>query len=384
MTVAVFGVGGQKTGTSRGRVTLTLFPRGKGPPIELDALVLPKLTAYSGVSALGSKTWPYLQGVSLADPDYKAVDPVDLILGADVYGEILLPGLRKVTRHEPVLQNTTLGWIFSGAADGGSSTTTVHSHQCHVDDDLSEMVQRLWAQEELPSATPSLSKAEIECEEHYVRTHFRKPDGRCVVRLPRAASLTDLSGTRRIALRALKRMEIRFAKDIAFCSLYREFMEQYTELNHMMPMPTPTDSAEVCYLPHHGVLRKSSAITKLRVVFNGSARVTTGSSLNQYLYCGPNLLPTLANVLLQWCRYRYVLATDIEKMYRQIEVHHLDRDLQRILWRSSPEEDVQEYQLKTVTCGLACAPFLAIRTLRQLAHDEKASYLFGAAVRLCG
>lgn len=49
IAVAVFGVGGQKTGTSRGRVTLTLSARGEGPPIELAALVLSwKLTAYSG------------------------------------------------------------------------------------------------------------------------------------------------------------------------------------------------------------------------------------------------------------------------------------------------------------------------------------------------
>lgn len=310
------------------------------------------------------------------------MDPVDLILGADVYGEILLPGLRKGTRHEPVVQNTTLGWILSGAAASGPSTTTVHSHQCQVDDDLSEMVRRLWVQEELPSATPSLSKAEIECEEHYVRTHFRKPDGRYVVRLPRAASLPDLSGTRRIALSALKRMEIRFTKDTSFCSLYREFMQQYMELDHMTPMQAPADGTEVCYLLHHGVLRESSVTTKLRVVFNGSASVTTGSSLNQYLHCGPNLLPTLADVLLRWRRHRYVLATEIEKMYRQIEVHQQDRDLQRILWRSNPEEGVREYQLRTVTYGLACAPFLAIRTLHQLAHDEKSSYPLGAAVLL--
>jgi len=32
---------------------------------------------------------------------------------------------------------------------------------------------------------------------------------------------------------------------------------------------------------------------------------------------------------------------------------------------------MEEYRLNTVTYGLACAPFLAIRTLHQLASDEK-------------
>jgi hypothetical protein len=38
-------------------------------------------------------------------------------------------------------------------------------------------------------------------------------------------------------------------------------------------------------------------------------------------------------------------------MYRQIKVHPSDRDLQRILWRYSFEEPIQEYQLNTQHMG---------------------------------
>ncbi|XP_072766484.1 uncharacterized protein [Anoplolepis gracilipes] len=353
-------VDGQKTGTVKRRVNIKLAPRGEGPAITLAVLILPKLTAYAGSNLLGAPTWKHIEGIPLADPDYHSVD---LILAANVYSEILLPGLRKGASKEPVAQNTSLGWILSGAAHGGPLPSTMYSHQCQVDDGLSAMVRRLWVQEELPAASPPLSKAEIDCEEHYVRTHSRKSDGRYIVRLPLAAPLPDLSDTRRLALHSLKRMEARFERDPSFRSLYREFMEQYTEFSHMTPMPARSDCKEVCYLPHHGVLQKSSTTTKLRVVFNGSATMKTGAALNQYLHCGPNLLPCLADILLQWRRHRYVIAADIEKMYRS-------------------EDNVQEYQLNTVTCGLACALFLAIRTLHQLVEDEKAFYPLGAAVFL--
>ena len=56
-------------------------------------------------------------------------------------------------------------------------------------------------------------------------------------------------------------------------------------------------------------------------------------------------------------------------MYRQILVHKSDQDYQRILWRNSTSEPIQEFRLNTVTYGLACAPFLAIRCIRQLASD---------------
>ncbi|KMQ81720.1 hypothetical protein RF55_25447, partial [Lasius niger] len=93
-----------------------------------------------------------------------------------------------------------------------------------------------------------------------------------------------------------------------------------------------------------------------------------------------NLLPALPDVLMRWRVHRYAMVADIEKMYRQILVHPGDRNLQRIVWRSNESETIREYNLNTVTYGLACAPYLAIRTLRQLASDEERTYPQGAAV----
>lgn len=47
-----------------------------------------------------------------------------------------------------------------------------------------------------------------------------------------------------------------------------------------------------------------------------------------------------------------------------------DTPLQQIVWRSSPGEPMNTYELKTVTYGTACASFLATRVLRQLADYE--------------
>lgn len=174
-------------------------------------------------------------------------------------------------------------------------------------------------------------------------------------------------------------MEQRFTREPRLQQMYKDFMRQYEDLGHMS-LAGPAASNRVSHLPHHGVMREASSSTKLRVVFNGSSHVPSGASLNQSLLVGPNLLPQLADILLWWRRHRYVLATDVEKMYRQILVHPDDRDLQRVLWRYDETNEIQEYQLNTVTYGLACAPFLAMRTLRQLADDEEERYPRGAAV----
>ena len=66
------------------------------------------------------------------------------------------------------------------------------------------------------------------------------------------------------------------------------------------------------------------------------------------------------------------------KMFRQIRVEREDQDYQRILWAPSLREAPVEYRLTTVTYGAACAPYLAIRTLLQLAQDEKVRFPLGA------
>lgn len=65
----------------------------------------------------------------------------------------------------------------------------------------------------------------------------------------------------------------------------------------------------------------------------------------------------------------HAFSADLEKMYRQIRINHQDLDFQRILWRNSPNDKIQDYQLQTITYGTACAQYLAIRSVHQLAHD---------------
>ncbi|XP_017486641.1 PREDICTED: uncharacterized protein LOC108375071 [Rhagoletis zephyria] len=56
-------------------------------------------------------------------------------------------------------------------------------------------------------------------------------------------------------------------------------------------------------------------------------------------------------------------------MYRQVLVHHDDRDYQRILWRTSAAQPISHYRLRTVTYGTATAPFLATRCLYATGKD---------------
>ncbi|XP_029155196.1 uncharacterized protein LOC114928280 [Nylanderia fulva] len=381
--VSVYGLGEQRTGIAKGKVKLTFRALNGETSNSVSALILPKLTLFSGGCRRSLQSWTHLRDLELADPEFHSADPVDLLLGADVYGLIIRQGLKKGGPQEPVAQQTSLGWILSGAINDNTRCQRMSSHHCQVEEDLTCLVRRFWEQEEVRQPSQLFTKVERECEEHYRQYHTRNADGRYVVRLPTTESLPDLSGTIRAARRALQHTEKKFDRESEFRGMYVKFMQQYLDLRHMMPAPPSTTTRPgACYLPHHGVLRPDSTSTKLRVVFNGSSSLPNGDSLNRYLATGPNLLPSLADILLSWRRHRYVFATDIEKMYRQILVHPDDQCLQRILWRESSNDEVKEYWLSTVTYGLSCAPYLAIRTLRQLAEDEGHRYPKGALILL--
>lgn len=124
-----------------------------------------------------------------------------------------------------------------------------------------------------------------------------------------------------------------------------------------------------------------SCTTKLRVVFNGSQKTDLGFSLNDILHIGQKLRTKLTDILLRWRRHQYIFADDIEKMYRQIRVHPDDWPSQQILWRDSPNAPPKTYSLCTVTYGL-CAPFLALRCLRQFALDSGANHVLAAKIIL--
>ncbi|KAJ0174403.1 hypothetical protein K1T71_009511 [Dendrolimus kikuchii] len=136
-----------------------------------------------------------------------------------------------------------------------------------------------------------------------------------------------------------------------------------------------------CYLPHHGVLKPDSSTTQLRTVFNASSKTSSGYSLNDLMERGPNLQRDLQSLLLTWRQHKYVISADIEKMFRQILIRERDQDLQRIIWRTSAHEPLSEYKLTTITYGTKAAPYLAMRTLKQLALDNEEAQRYPMATK---
>ena len=161
--------------------------------------------------------------------------------------------------------------------------------------------------------------------------------------------------------------------------MYKEFMQEYLELGHMKKVEGPLNKSAY-YMPHHGVLKETSSTTKLRVVFNASAKSGKNASLNEILMTGPTVQSSLWAILLRFRLFPFMFTADIEKMYRQIWVHEEDQQYQQILWRDE-KNNVCAFKLLTVTYGTSSAPFIATFTINELAskflksHHEAAKSL---------
>ncbi|XP_008186006.1 uncharacterized protein LOC103310227 [Acyrthosiphon pisum] len=148
-------------------------------------------------------------------------------------------------------------------------------------------------------------------------------------------------------------------------------MRDYLDTTHMTKLnQTLTNEQNTYYIPHHVVIRPDRTTTKMRIVFDASAKTSSGMSLNDNLYCGKKLQQDLHGIILRFRLHPIVFTADIKNMFRQIVVTETHRPYQRLLYRFNPEEPVQEYEMNRVTFGQKCSPFISIRTLHKLIDDE--------------
>ncbi|UYV76985.1 hypothetical protein LAZ67_14002708, partial [Cordylochernes scorpioides] len=348
---------------------------------ETKALIVKDLSNKIPNFYTHNPVWPHLNNLKLADPEFYIPRPIDIIIGADLYLDLIEPGLINVPRDAPSAMNSKLGWIISGRSNMPNNATSTSIQQIYVNHSsakLDDIVKKFWDTESIPSHKEELNTEELECENIFRTTTFRDEKGRYVVSLPFRLNHNkmnyQLGDSKSQALRRFLSLERRFHQNPVYSQHVREFMQEYLNLGHMKvinEIEPEHPSHQVYYMPYHAVLRDQSTTTKLRVVFDASAKTSTGLSLHDLLYCGHKLQEDIFNILIKFRTYSIALTADIEKMYRQIRLNPADCCFKGILWRASPNEPIKEYQLVTVTYGTTSAPYLSIKALKTLAHDEQ-------------
>lgn len=380
---SVSGVG-DITNPIEGVACLTIRSRfDESVRFTIQPVVVNRITSELPTAKIDVARLDYLNNIPLADNNYYTPANIDLILGTDLFARIIGP--KSVSREpgEPVAIETSLGYIIIGKAPVINPTCNIVRSFCSIEHPFENCVSKFFELEEVPNVPNCLSKDEQSCENYYCETTTRKADGRYVVSLPFSEDPRAIGDSMSSAKNRYLSLERRLLSNPAVKEEYDKVFKEYLQLNYMHSVGTESEigsSNDQYVIPHHAVLRQDKSTTKLRVVLNASNKTSSGKSLNDLLHTGPNLQNDLFQIILRFRLLPVAISADIRQMYLRVLMNENSTKYLRLLYRFDCNDPITVFEMSRVAFGLCCSTYLAIRTVRQLALDERERFPAAAAL----
>lgn len=330
----------------------------------------------------------------LADKNFNETGEISLLLGCDIFFQVLQRESLPLTSSGPFLINTSFGYVVAGSLPisagtvsssnfcitvrGNDFKNTKHDLQQNVFDDIHQTITQFWECEKVPNIYKE-GTTENELAEECFQNSVKLVDNKFSVALPLKVELDEvqLGDSFNRSLQRFNNLEKRFSKDKSLHEKYIKFMQDYIDQGHANYYDISNydlNAGNIYFLPHHPVINPNSKTTPVRAVFDASMKTSNNLCLNDIMLNGPVVQNELFEILILFRTYKYVLLCDIKAMYRGILVDDEYCCLQNILWRQSSHDPVQCLQLRTVTYGMKSSAFLATRCLIELAEKYKDQY----------
>ena len=359
--------------------TFILKPMDKSGSIKVTALAMTNICApivkKLGESAVAQNE--FLKNLKLADNRSNSSGNIDVLIGADVYWEIVSGNLKRNPDTGLVAISSSLGWLINGPVENATSSSNMvvsSSHVLLVQDEksekevLSDEVRKFWRLDLLGIGDDE--EAEDADIEDLGKVTFKH--GRYHVELPFLKNHHFLPDNFSLCEKRLKKLKEKLDVDADLKKKYNNIMMEQLNLGIIEQIVDPGEAGNVTYLPHREVIREDKTSTKVRIVFDGSARRRNNVSLNQVLHKGPALNPHLLELLLKFRIHRIGITADLEKAYLQVGVEEHHRDYLRFLWYDdvfSADPKIVTYRFTRVPFGITPSQYLLNASVRK--HGER-------------
>ena len=393
--LTVFTFGSTKPKELKTKVVEFGLKLKNGETMNIQANVVPKITGMIQRAPAHSEQFELLvRGHELADtlPNELEVSSVELLIGNDYYSDLVLPERKKV-RPGLYLLGSHLGWILSGRLPTEENKTSEVSmflmagthcnsyQQSFVaplessSDFLKPNLDEFWKLETIGIKEPVNDCDDDEAIQNFHDT-VRMSNGRYEVTWPRKEESPQLPDNYQLALGRLNSLLRRIQGNPELLEKYDKIIKDQLEKEIIEKVNDETE--EGCkrhYIPHHAVITPDRKTTKVRIVYDASAKAKKGcKSLNECLYRGPVILEDLCGLLLRFRTHKVALTADIEKAFLQVGLQPADRDVTRFLWLKDPtkpptKDNLQIYRFTRVPFGVISSPFLLGATI--LHHLEQ-------------
>ena len=140
----------------------------------------------------------------------------------------------------------------------------------------------------------------------------------------------------------------------------KQINEGIVEVEVVDDKEDPLEVGTVTYMPHRAVVKELKSTTKVRVVYDCSAKAGE-CSLNECLYKGTCMTPLIFDSWLRFRLYNVALVADIESAYLQISVTPEQRNYLWFLWYKNVKNDdfsIQKLRFARVIFGAAPSQYL--------------------------
>ena len=311
------------------------------------------------IPSIKSGAWcDELSELNIKITDMNASDEtVSILIGADIAGK-LLTGKRHVLKCGLVAIETYLGWTVMGSAldieertDARVVATTLFVNTHKVAD--------LWSLDVLGIKDPIETKTKEEYEkeicENFLKSVTVNKEGRYEVKLPWLESHPAVGDNKSLALQRLQ-STVKKLKIEGFYKGYDAVFEEWLAEGVIERVSEEDEQNWGHYLPHRHVIKEDST-TKIRPVFDASAKERGSSSINECLEKGPNLISLISSTLLRFREGKLGVVADVKKAFLQISLNKNDRDFLRFFWYDK-EGKIIIFRHCRVVFGVSCSPFI--------------------------
>ena len=313
--------------------------------------------------------YDHLRNLWFSDVSKEENLPIHAIIGVKDFARIRTGKIVRGKPGEPIAEETTLGWTLMGSLGEQQADRTSIVHMViHKPGSIEEESKQLWDLDVL-----GVEDGSKHIYEEFADSVTQKEDGRYSVRLPWKKGNYYLPENRQLSETRLRSQYQKLKRTPDILEEYDNIVKMQIADGVVEPVPQKPDGERVSYIPHHPIIRKDAETTKLRIVYDASAKSRKyNHSLNDCLHIGPSLLPLMYDILLRFRLYPVILLGDIQKAFLQIEVDRRDRDSMRFLWFKDIKAEqpvIEELRFTRVIFGSGPSPFLLNGTIRE--HMKK-------------
>ena len=348
-----------------------------GRSYAVEALEVPEICQPISKSKIPDKVLDEISHLPLAN-DYtcNSQQQVKILVGADQFWT-LVDYTNAMKVGNLVAQSSKFGFLLSGSFEGHSDQDRVHTQLVCIQGTVPitntlEEVTQFWDLDTIGiTGAKESTQGLLDCDpvlvKFYDQLQYSPEIPAYQARLP---YLSDshanlLINNVKIATRRLESLyEGKLSKDPALRQSYEQVFMDYLKEGIAIQIPAEEIDYKgpVYYLPHRPVVKLDSNSTKVRPVFDASAKGYNKMSLNDCVHIGPNLLPDLVEVLIRFRRYPIALMGDVKQAFPQIYMHLKDQDLHRFLIMLYGE--TIHCRFTRVPFGNASSPFILNAVLR--------------------